>query len=605
MLIYHDSQDKVYRYPAGAQPCGQRVCLRLLAPADSRCTLRLWYAYSEKKIVMRPLCPVRGQMLFEASFVLPQKPDLIWYAFLVETDGKTLWYGNREDGLGGAGTICEGEGKSYQITCYDASFAVPDWMADAAVYQIFADRFYLGGKDLRGRLKRIHAHKAWNERPEAFDESKDPEYYPYDFFGGNLQGVIEKLPYLRELGINAIYFNPLFTARSNHKYDTADYHTIDPGFGDNELFQTLCQKAKALGIRVLLDGVFSHTGDDSLYFNRYGHYDTKGACQGEKSPYYTWYDFEHFPDKYSCWWGVPTLPQVNENEPSYRRFIIEGEDAVAAKWLRLGASGWRLDVADELPDSFIEALRRRVKRENPEACLIGEVWEDASNKISYGHLRGFALGNSLDSVMNYPLREMLLDFFTGRQDAFTFARRLRALQENYPPAMFYALMNLMGSHDRPRALNMLAQKDGEGLSKGEQAQLRLSDGEYVRAREKLMAMFSLVCALPGMPTIYYGDEAGMQGASDPFCRGTYPWGREDALLQQSFAQSLKMRAQEPLLRHGKFRLEALDADTLCALRYDDGARLAYLLTRGENRHVCIGGKALYLQRLRGRLVHMC
>ncbi len=597
MQVLHDSQDPLYRFPRGAMPCGETVCLRLLAPKDAKCTLRFWHGHKERLTPMAPIRETGENALFEARYVLPAEPDVLWYAFLIERDGRTLWYGNQEDGLGGVGRLTDWHAKGYQLTCYDPAFQTPDWMRDAVVYQIFPDRFSMGGEDLRGAKKGIYCHKAWMEKPRPYIEMDDWEYYPYDFYGGNLQGVIDKLDYLKGLGVNTLYFNPLFEARSNHKYDTGDYHQIDPTFGDNETFRRLCKRAKELGIRVILDGVFSHTGDDSRYFDRYGHYGSQGATSGEKSPYYKWYDFKHFPDEYRCWWGYPTLPEVDENEPSYREFIVEGEDAVVAKWLRLGASGWRLDVADELPDDFIQALRERVKREDPDAAVIGEVWEDASNKISYGALRAFGLGRCLDSVMNYPLREMLLAFFTGEEDAHRLTRRLRSLQENYPAPMFYALMNLVGSHDRPRVLNMLAGRSGEGLSDAEKRELCLTGEEYREAKRKLKAMFALVCALPGMPTVYYGDEAGMQGAADPYCRGPYPWGTEDKDLQESYRQAIRARREDALWTRGKMRMEAVDADTVAIWRYDGPRRALFLLNRGEDRHVTLNGREYALLKL--------
>ena len=197
------------------------------------------------------------------------------------------------------------------------------------------------------------------------------EYLSNDFFGGNLDGVRKKLPYLKELGITAIYLNPIFTAYSNHKYDTGDYESIDPMFGDNGLFECLCKEAEERGIRVILDGVFNHTGSDSKYFNKDGTYPTVGAYQSEDSPYFGWYKFTKHPDEYECWWGIKTLPAVNENEPSFVDYSLTAPDAIIKKWLHLGASGWRLDVADELPSEFIKTMRREVKSAKEDAVIIG------------------------------------------------------------------------------------------------------------------------------------------------------------------------------------------------------------------------------------------
>lgn len=581
LTAVHDSRDLTCRAPLGAQPCGTAVVLRLKATPGSACTLRVWIHNKETRY---PMEDVSLEGLYEYSLILPEEPCLLWYSFEILYQDHVYWYGNAPDGLGGMGELCEGEGRSYQITVYDKAYVTPDWMREAVVYQIFCDRFFIGGENLLSRRKNIARHKRWNEQPLLFAPNITSwEDYPYDFFGGNLQGVEEKLPYLKELGVTCIYFNPMFKAQSNHKYDTGDYEQIDPTFGDNEGFIRLCRKARAMGIRVILDGVFSHTGEDSRYFNRYGHYDSVGACQSKDSPYYSWYEFEEYPNKYRGWWNFETLPEVDELNPTYMDFIIQGENAVAAQWIKRGAAGWRLDVADELPDPFIEALRTRIKKENPDSALIGEVWEDASNKISYGTRRTFAQGRSLDSVMNYPLREALVAWLTGKCDARHLARLIASLSENYPKAMFYSLMNLMGSHDRVRILNVLSGYPGEDLPKEQQRRFRLTKAQYDAAKQKLKAMFALICALPGMPTIYYGDEAGMQGGADPLCRGTYPWGSEDQDLIAWFKTCIEQRKAEPLWIHGELELFAPTPDVIGIGRGEPDADtfLLFMLNRSD------------------------
>ncbi len=328
-------------------------------------------------------------------------------------------------------------------------------MRESVIYQIMVDRFHASKPAAQRELPEGgHWHRDWYEPPEmrvlSGDNAAD------DFFGGDLEGVRQKLPYLKRLGVGAIYFNPIFRARSNHKYDAADYLQIDPSFGDEAAFRALCDDARAQGIRIVLDGVFSHTGAYSRYFNLDGSFSSTGAYQSRQSPYASWYTFRHWPDDYDCWWGFKTLPNVREMDESYLDFIIRGADAVAAHWLRAGASGWRLDVADELPMPFLRMFRQRIRRENPDAAVIGEVWEDASNKIAYGQTRTYCSGDTLDSVMNYPLRDALLAFMTGEIPAQRFVRQVRHLQEVYLEALLRSLMNLIGGHDRPRAVNVLS-----------------------------------------------------------------------------------------------------------------------------------------------------
>lgn len=586
-LIYHNSRDPFYRFPQGARACGEMVRLRIRAPQDAVCRLRLWENSQFVPVPMRKTRPENGFAFFETSILLPPEPDVLWYAFLVQHNGRDIWYGNAGDGLGGVGKQYEWEGNSFQITVYDEGFETPTWMHDAVMYQIFPDRFCKGGEAQLPTRANIRLHEDWNERPFPIMETDSWGDYPYDFFGGNLQGIIDKLDYLQGLGVTVLYLNPVFRAASNHKYDTGDYHQIDPSFGTNEDFARLCAAARERGMRVMLDGVFSHTGDDSAYFNRYGHYDSLGAYQSKGSPFASWYQFEHFPNKYKSWWGVETLPELNKNDESLRAFFLTDENAVVKTWLRHGASGWRLDVADELPDDFLQELRRQVKATDPQAAVLGEVWEDASNKISYGKLRAFASGRSLDSVMNYPLREALLQFFLGQIDAETLSRRILSLKENYPPQMFYALMNLIGSHDRVRSINILGGNEGKGYSPEELRQLELTPAQYAQGKRALLAMFALVCALPGMPTIYYGDEAGVQGGKDPYCRGTYPWGNEDHELLEGFRASIQMRKQTKVWSEGDIDFVCPHADVVGVRRWIAGGRTPL----GQRRD---DGSALFL-----------
>ena len=261
-------------------------------------------------------------------------------------------------------------------------------------------------------------------------------------------------------------------------------------------------------------------------------------------------------------------------DKSYRAFI-NGEDGVAAHWIKAGTSGWRLDVADELPMPFLRELRRRVKRTNGEAALLGEVWEDPTNKIAYGEARCYCAGDTLDSVMNYPLREAVLDFFTFKIDAFALARRIEAMRESMPPAFFYSLMNLLGSHDKPRAINVLADCGNMQPERRYRFPLELTQEQYERGKRRLVAAWTLMCALPGMPCLYYGDEAGLTGMADPFCRKTFPWGREDSDLTGKLREQSLRRRRSPALRTGGMRLYAESADLLVVERFIEHGQDAF------------------------------
>ena len=576
-MVRHDSRDPLYRTPSGARPTGSDVILRCRADDARAVTLRLWWDDGE---IRRPMtASPRGAGLFEIRLTLPEQSGLLWYYFIVDFDGETRLYGNADDRLGGEGRLYDHEPPSFQLTVYDEEFDTPRWMREGLLYQIMPDRFAARGKNApeAGWL-----HEKWDEPPAIHVDPSTHDNRADDFFGGNFRGVMDRLDYLKELGVTAIYFNPIFRARSNHKYDTGDYETIDPSFGTREDFEALCDRARALGIRILLVGVFSHTGSDSRYFNRLGRYDSLGAYQSLESPYASWYRFKRWPDEYDCWWGFETLPTVNKSDESYRRYILTGENAIVKRWLRRGASGWRLDVADELPVPFLRTLRKSVKSVDPDAAVLGEVWEDASNKVAYGQLRCYCLGDTLDSVMNYPLREGLIGFLLGEIDAYALKRRLDALYENYPAPFAAALMNLLGSHDKARVINRLSGAEPENRPREQRAFTPLSDAEYERGKRRFIKAWRFLCAMPGMPCLYYGDEAGAQGGDDPFCRGTYPWGHEDRALMEEIKRVNHARLKSRAAQNGSLELIAPDADTLTVVRRYESDELRVTLDRRDD-----------------------
>ena len=539
MNLYHDSRDETYRCPAGAQPCGASVRLFLQTDAPDA-IVRFWV---DDHAYLYPMHAVSGG--FEYTFSLPEKPCIVWYYFICGG----AYYGNARDNLGGPGEIYAHEPPSYQITVYDPAYETPAWMGDGVMMQIMPDRFFRGGDfPCRGKL-----HADWYEQPEL-SLSANGDNAANDFFGGDLLGIRQKLPYIASLGVTALYLNPVFLSPSNHKYDTSDYLQIDPAFGTEADLSALCAEGEKFGIRVILDGVFSHTGADSVYFNREHTFPGPGACDSKDSPYYSWYTFLHWPDKYRCWWGFDTLPNVDKTSRAFREFIIRGEDSVCAHWLRAGTSGWRLDVADELPMDFIAEFRARLKKENPQAALIGEVWDDPSRKVAYGALRSYCLGDTLDGVMNYPLRAAILGYLLGQISPADCARQILSLYENVPPAFARANMNLLGSHDKPRALSVLADAGNMEPDRKYRHPVQLTPEQYALGRKRLIAAWNLICALPGMPTIYYGDEAGLTGMADPYCRRTYPWGREDETLIAAY-RAAALRRKNRVLTRGDVRIE--------------------------------------------------
>ncbi len=438
---------------------------------------------------------------------------LYYYSFSIENEGN-ISCGYMELGYFSESDPAEG----FLLTVSSKDYRTPDWFKGGVMYQIFPDRFCKEGSmpDIKGRVQRLD----WGGTP-TFRPNEKGKVLNNDFFGGNFKGIQSKLPYLKDLGVTVIYLNPIFEAASNHRYDTSDYKKIDPFLGTEEDFSTFVKEAETYGIRVILDGVFNHTGDDSVYFNKYGNYPSVGAYQSMESPYYSWYSFQKFPDYYSSWWGIDVLPEVNEGSEEYQKFIFD-EGGVLKKWLGVGIGGYRLDVADELPDFFLKKLRTSVKESNPEAIIIGEVWEDASNKIAYSTRREYLQGYELDSVMNYPLKDAIIRYMY-RENAAELLNTVRVLRNHYPKQTLDCLMNILGTHDTSRILTVLGGISCNNKEEMSQETAYLQEAEKKKAVEKLKMAAILQYTMPGVPCVYYGDENGAEGHIDPFCRRCFDW----------------------------------------------------------------------------------
>lgn len=555
MKIEHNSRELLYRAPFGAATCGTKVRLRIsLADAGIPAHIRVVYEFggTEKSVNMAYVFEAFGACVYEAELEMPSVGGLVYYYFDVCVHGKNVYYGNNADCLGGIGAVYDAvPDKKFRITVYSKDYETPEWWRTGVCYQIFPDRFFNGNENGGFLGERTDIIKRnWGEEPFYKAEQFGGKYLANDFFGGNLVGIEKKLPYLKELGITCIYLNPIFKAYSNHRYDTGDYECIDPVLGNEEDFKRLCAEAEKLGIRIILDGVFNHTGSDSKYFNKSGNYASTGAYQSQNSPYYGWYRFLEFPHKYESWWGIDTLPQIEETNADFQKYILTADDAVVKKWLRNGAYGWRLDVVDELPDFFVKILRKEVKKENPDAVIIGEVWEDASDKVAYGETRRYLNGEELDSVMNYPLRTALIDFVLGNIDAEMFDKRIMSLKENYPRMAFYSAMNFLSSHDVERILTVMG---GENVTERDaQSGRRISAELRKTALERLKCVITMQMLLPGVPTIFYGDEAGTEGYADPFCRACFPWGKENKEIYEYYKRHIALRNGHDEFKNGEF-----------------------------------------------------
>lgn len=573
MIIEHNSHSPLCRTPFGAAVCGKKVYIRiLLSNSEWPEKLLLNYTFKDETHALNMYFHSSAAEMnsYEACITLPSVGGVVFYSFEIHLHDKIIFYGNNKQRLGGIGTTYDQNPVPYQITVYDQSYTTPEWFKKGIMYQIFPDRFYKtetynGLEKARGIIKRN-----WGDEPFFAPEQFGGKYLSNDCFGGSLKGIEEKLDYLCDLGIDTIYLNPIFEASSNHKYNTANYEKIDPLFGDEEIFKALCKKAEEHGIHIILDGVFNHTGSDSIYFNKDCTYDSIGAYQSKNSKYYDWYTFSNYPNEYECWWGIKTLPHVNENSPSYQEYILTGKDAIIKKWLRMGASGWRLDVVDELPDNFVKTLRREAKKEKPDAVIIGEVWEDASNKVAYGELREYLCGFELDSAMNYPLRNAIIDFVKCSINATEFNLRITSLKENYPPQAFYAMMNFLSSHDTQRIITALSDlPNGNSISRYEQSKIHMDEQSRFAAIKRLYLALFLQFTLPGVVCIYYGDEIGMEGYADPFCRRCFPWDAQPNQITDFFKTMINLRKTKPAFISGKFEFVYGEGNAAGYLRYDE------------------------------------
>lgn len=553
--IVHDSHDIEYRDPFGAASCGTKVKLCILAEGYEKCYIHMIDFYDKKEIHEMEKEDLKYSYIFDTKDYI----GIVCYYFeLIGDENKKVFYGNNQNALGGLGQVYAENPIPFQITVYE-DFKVPDWYKEGVMYHIFVERFFNGNnrEEIKNKKKNSFIYSDWTDTP-MYVKDKNGDILKWDFFGGNLEGIIKKIPYLKSLGVTILYLSPIFESSSNHKYDTGDYKKIDSMYGSEEDFKRLCEKAAKNNMKIILDGVFSHTGDDSIYFNKYGNYDSLGAYQSKDSKYYNWYNFKNFPNDYECWWGIKALPNVDEMNDDYLNYIIRDKDSVINKWMKLGASGWRLDVADELPDEFIEILKSKIKEVNKNSVLLGEVWEDASNKISYSKKRKYVFGKELDSVMNYPFRNIVISYVNGDITSNKFNEISMSLYENYPKELFYSNMNFLGTHDTERILSI-----------------------FHHDIDKLCLAIIIQMTYPGVPCIFYGDEAGLAGLKDPENRKCYPWGFENLDVLSLYHKLLKLRKLD-VFKKGDIKFYNFNEDLLAFERRFNERTSIILVNRSAN-----------------------
>ena len=593
MRILYDSRDQSYKKPFGTLTVGQNCTIRIKIPkAVGASFVQLILERDDRK---QPLefpfswAYTEGDYdVFSCIFSVFNR-GLYFYWFRIT--GK---HGSFRLFKQGRGTNMEA-GDRWQLSIIPRDFTVPAAFQGRVMYQIFPDRFAREGScDLTEKLRPYILREDWGGQPEYRPDHEAREILCNDFFGGNLRGIESRLDYLQSLGVGVVYLNPISMAFSNHRYDTADYKRPDPMLGTDEDFRSLCRAAHDRGMKVILDGVYSHTGANSVYFDREGRFGNGAVSRGPASPYYSWYSFHHFPDRYDSWWGFKTLPNVNELDEHYLDFIIRDKDSVIAHWLGLGADGFRLDVADELPDDFIRRFKKRLRELDPEALLLGEVWEDASNKYAYSVRRRYFTDGELDSVMNYPWRVAIINFLRGHDDGTALGESVMTIAENYPPQVLQALMNSLSTHDTARILTTLI-GDFEG-DREYQARVKFSPEQRELAFARLRLAAFLQFTLPGCPCIYYGDEAGMEGCKDPFNRGCFPWGREDREITEFYRALARLKNGHPALRMGTVRVLEAGGGRISFLRESPAQTLLCCVNRdAEPLRVRNVRRALYTQ----------
>lgn len=586
MQIYN-SRDKSYKSIVSAIATNEKCKFRIIVPRNMKCCAAQLAITKDGEdtafynMFWAGMCGDSFEY-WELHFYATT-PGLYFYHFVLDTPWGKSYVKNAGDGRGELNVSLPG----FQQTVYDENFLTPNFLKGGIMYQIFPDRFF-NSKTPKKNVPKSRVMRDWGDTP-FWKEEQMNGIWNNDYFGGDLKGVKKKLSYIADLGVTCIYLNPVFESHSNHRYDTADYEKIDSLLGDENDLKNLCKVAKEkYGISIILDGVFSHTGCDSRYFNMYNHYDDIGAYNSKESPYFSWYKFINWPDEYHSWWGIKLLPEVIEEDEGYRNYIC-GENGILKKWLRCGIAGYRLDVADELPDIFLDDLRKSVKSENENAIIIGEVWEDATNKFAYGQRRKYLLGEELDSVMNYPFADAILNF-VRYANGNAFFNAVLSIIENYPPQVLNVLMNHIGTHDTERAITRLAGENPDAHDRTWQFEHNtLSEFDYLKGISMMKIASLIQFTLPGVPSIYYGDEIGMQGMKDPFNRGCMPWDKPNEELLKWYKRLGQIRHSSKAFIDGDFEKLYCDGGLIAYSRSSEGDNILVAINNSnEQKRIFVG-----------------
>ena len=672
--VKHDSFDADFRAPFGAVQTSSspiRIRLRTCAMDLSSVRLTAWDARKAKRVwfgmvedFQRFDEGVGPVQYWRVDLPVSDIPTISYYFFELKDGSDTDFYtdDNVHNFPGGYGIMRDSwnDSSSFQITVFDKNFKVPEWTKGAIVYQIFPDRFRNGDSTNDPQTDQSWVYGLKSKLNPWFQKLCDPltecpgQRYN-QFYGGDLQGIIQKLDDLKSMGVSAIYLNPIFESPTNHKYDTTNFMKIDPAFGSLKDFQELTSLAKAKGINIILDGVLNHVSADSPYFDLWGRWndnfelttpdgpgtnDASGACESENSRWRSWFYMPDIGspavgtdrrtkvycpnpailgsqapfDTYEAWFGFYNVPKINTRLSSVRDFFFQGgSDSVVPFWMKHGAAAWRLDVAGDIDsgwtrdpsNSYWEDFRDVVKAENPSSWIIGEEWGDATPWL---------LGHEWDSVMNYRLRSALLNWMFDGCSGFgcsgkrfyendsndgsplgpiaqtsdlEFMAQLTGIQESFPEQVWHSALNLLGSHDTNRILFLLKKISGENSE---------------LAKRKLLFLTGFLMAYPGAPSIYYGDEVGVDAAGvwsqgtwqdDPYNRAQYPWSdlelstgvQPDMSLKKSIQDLGSLRASSSVLQKGTFQWidSSRIGDRILAFERELGAERVLILLNRSNQ----------------------
>ena len=553
--VVHDSQSIKFRKPFGAVEVGQKVKLSINIDSEIIVAVELiQFDGTRLNMGMQKEYLNNGEFRYSVEIDTSDALGILEYYFILINGYDRLYYGNNDERLGGIGQVYTYNPVPYQVTVYEKSY-IPNWYKEGVIYQILIDRFHNGNEDntINSPKENSFIYGRWDDNPMYIKDTLG-KIARWDFYGGNIKGIVKKLGYIKSLGASIIHLSPVFKSSSCHKYDTGNYEFIDEMFGTNNEFIELCEVAESKGIKIILDVVLSYTSSDSKYFNKSGNYNDIGAYQSPNSKYHDWYKFIRYPYQYESWWGISERPNINSMEKGYIDYIIKNDNSIIKKWIDFGASGWRLNVIDELPDEFIESIRTRMQEINKDTVLLGDIWDDASNKVSYSKRRKYLQGKEVQAVTNYPLREYLINFIKGYITSDRFRQKIMSLYENYPRESFYGNINVVGTNDTERILTVL-------------------DGNI----ELLKLLVVIQFTLPGVPLIYYGDETGLKGGKEPDNRKSYPWGNEDKNLINFYHKIVSIRNNENGLKKGDLNIHETDSDVLVFERNYENEKVIVLV----------------------------